>query len=122
MLRSNQVAPSIVSAGPGSMEYIAVSSAPEPVYDFTNLLHREIIKRGQDCILHYPRAAVKLVARLLLACCWLFFIFSWPSNYYLLASLNKDRPFHNNLTPDPSRNGRSLLLRTTMDLGSSLVK
>ena len=27
----------IVSAGPGSMEYIAVSSAPEPVNDLTNL-------------------------------------------------------------------------------------
>ena len=65
----------IVSAGPGSMEYIAVSSAPEPVDDFTNLLHREITKRGQDCILHHPRAAVKLVARLLLA----LFYFSWPS-------------------------------------------
>ena len=44
------------------MEYIAVSSAPEPVYDFTNLLHREIIKRGQDCILQYPRLIVKLAA------------------------------------------------------------
>ena len=29
--------PFIVSAGPGSMEYIAVSSAPEPVNDLTNL-------------------------------------------------------------------------------------
>ena len=52
----------IVSAGPGSMEYIAVSSAPEPVDDFTNLLHREIIKRGQDSILQYPRLTVKLGA------------------------------------------------------------
>jgi len=38
-----------------------------PVDDFTNLLHREIIKRGQDCILHHLGQAVKLVARLLLA-------------------------------------------------------
>ena len=52
----------IVSAGPGSMEYIAVSSAPEPVCDFTNLLHREITKRGQDCILSYLGQAVKLGA------------------------------------------------------------
>ena len=52
----------IVSAGPGSMEYIAVSSAPEPVYDFTNLLHREIIKRGQDCILSSLGLTVKLGA------------------------------------------------------------
>ena len=41
---------------------LALSCRPGPVCDFTNLLHREITKRGQDSILHYPRLTVKLGA------------------------------------------------------------
>ena len=41
---------------------LVLDCRPGPVDDFTNLLHREIIKRGQDSILHYPRLIVKLGA------------------------------------------------------------
>jgi len=45
---------------------------PGPVNDFTNLLHREIIKRGQDFILSSLGLAVKLAACLLLLACDFF--------------------------------------------------
>jgi formylmethanofuran dehydrogenase subunit E-like metal-binding protein len=47
--------------------------------DFTNLLHREIIKRGQDCILSYLGQAVKLAAWSLLLVTFFFHNFFWPS-------------------------------------------
>ena len=54
----------IVSAGPGSMEYIAVSSAPEPVYGLTNL---SIGKSSNEIRSHYIPLALELSTLFLLA-------------------------------------------------------
>ena len=60
---------------------LALSCRPGPVYDFTNLLHREIIKRGQDYTISFKILRVKLVACLLLP---FFNFFFWPSSGLIL--------------------------------------
>jgi len=58
----------IVSAGP--------ELPPRTGVRFGKFSERKIIKRALNCILYHPRAAVKLVARLLLALFYFFLFFN----------------------------------------------
>ena len=55
---------------------LVLSCRPGPVYDFTNLLHREIIKRGQDYTISFKILQVKPVCACLSGHNLYFFF--WP--------------------------------------------
>ena len=106
---------------------LLLALAPEPwsrdQEDFTNLLHREISKRGQDCIISFKILQVKPVCACL-STHNLYFFF-WPSvpGCILFGSIPGRHRLTPGPTPSPLRLGSSIAIcRWIWDQGSSLAK